>query len=148
MKNLEIAKLFERTAEVLAVLGENSFRVLAYKKIARVLEELPNDVTKLAASKELETIAGIGKSSAEKIGEYLRTGRISEFDDVLAQIPVGVMEMIRIPSVGPKTAAILWHEGGVTTIEDLKARIEAGTLTGIGDWGRRSCRRSRRIWFI
>jgi DNA polymerase (family X) len=135
LKNLEIAKLFERTAEVMAVLGENSFRVLAYKKIARVLEDLPHDVVKLAASEELESVPGIGKSSAEKIKEYLRTGRIEEFDDVLAQIPVGVMEMIKIPSVGPKTAAILWHEGGVTTIEGLKAAIDAGTLTEIKGLG-------------
>ena len=135
MKNLEIAKLFERTAEVMAVLGENSFRVLAYKKIARALEDLPHDVVKLAASEELESVPGIGKSSAEKIKEYLRTGRIEEFDDVLAQIPVGVMEMIKIPSVGPKTAAILWHEGGVTTIEGLKAAIDAGTLTEIKGLG-------------
>jgi DNA polymerase (family 10) len=135
VKNLEIAKLFERTAEVLAVLGENSFRVLAYKKIARVLEELPHDVVKLAADHELENLPGIGKSSAEKIHEYLRTSRIAEFDDLLAQIPVGVMEMIKIPSVGPKTAAILWHEGNVTTIDALKAAIDAGTLTHIKGLG-------------
>lgn len=135
MKNLEIAKLFERTAEVLSVLGENSFRILAYKKIARVLEDLPHDVVKLAAAGELESVPGIGKGSSEKIDEYLRTGRISEFDDVLAQIPVGVMEMIKIPSLGPKTAAIIWHEGNVTTIEDLKAAIDAGTLTSIKGLG-------------
>ncbi|MGN6368437.1 MAG: DNA polymerase/3'-5' exonuclease PolX [Phycisphaerae bacterium] len=135
MKNLEIAKIFERTAEVLAVLEENAFRVLAYKKIARVLEDLPNDVAKLAEANELESIPGIGKSSAEKIKEYLRTGRISEFDDILAQIPVGVMEMIRIPSVGPKTAAVLWHQGGVTTIEDLKTKLDAGTLVGLPGLG-------------
>ncbi|HUO07499.1 MAG TPA: DNA polymerase/3'-5' exonuclease PolX [Phycisphaerae bacterium] len=131
MKNLEIAKLFERTAEVLAVLEENAFRVLAYKKIARVLEELPTDVAQLAEADELENIPGIGKSSAEKIKEYLRTGRISEFDDILAQIPAGVLEIMRIPSVGPKTAALLWHDAGITTVADLVARIDAGTITGI-----------------
>jgi DNA polymerase (family X) len=143
MKNLEIAKLFERTAEVLAVLEENAFRVLAYKKIARVLEENPNDVAKLAEADELESIPGIGKSSAEKIKEYLRTGRISEFDDILAQIPVGVMEMIRIPSVGPKTAALLWHQAGITTVEDLKTRIDAGTITGIKGIGDKKLQKIR-----
>ncbi len=135
MKNLEIAKLFERTAEAFSVLGENSFKILAYRKIARVLEELPQDVAKLAAEKQLDSIPGIGKSSAEKIEEYLRTEHIAEFDEIASQIPAGVMEMMRIPTLGPKTAALLWHEGGVTTVADLKASIDAGTLTGIPGLG-------------
>jgi DNA polymerase (family X) len=131
MKNLEIAKIFERTADVLALLDENAFRVLAYRKIARTLEELPQAVEKLAESGELESVPGIGKSSAERIEEYLRTGKIAEFDDLLAQIPPGVLEILRIPSVGPKTAMLLWREGGVTTVEMLKARIESKSLLDI-----------------
>jgi DNA polymerase (family 10) len=134
MKNLEIAKIFERMADVLALLEENSFRILAYKKISRVLEELPEAVEKLAEQGKLETVPGIGKSSAERIEEYLRTGKIGEFEELLGRVPAGVLQMIKIPSVGPKTAALLWHEGGVTSVEDLKARIEsevAGKATGL-----------------
>ncbi len=131
MKNLEIAKLFERTADVLALLEENAFKVLAFKKIARVLEDLPTDVATLAEANELDAIPGIGKSSAEKIKEYLLTDRIAEFDDIFAQVPTGVLEIMRIPTVGPKTAALLWHEAGITTVEGLKTGIDAGTITGI-----------------
>src|ERR1035437_5455476 len=128
MKNLELAKIFEQTADVLALLEENAFKIIAYRKIARVLEEMPEDVEKVAAAGKLDEIPGIGKSSAEKIAEYLRMGKIAEFDDLRSQIPEGVLQMFKIPSVGPKTAALLWREGGVSTVEDLKSRIEAGTL--------------------
>src|SRR5215813_12730865 len=107
MKNLEIAKQFERAADVLALLDGNSFRILALRKIARALEELPQAVEKLAESNELESVPGIGKSSAERIKEYLRTGHIAEFDDMCAEVPTGVLQIMHIPSVGPKTAALL-----------------------------------------
>ena len=128
MKNLELAKLFEHAAEVLALLEENAFKIIAYRKIARVLEELPDDIEKLAAANKLETIPGIGKSSADHILEYLRSGQIAEFEDLFSQIPAGVLQMMKIPTLGPKTASILWREGGITSIEQLKAGIDAGTL--------------------
>jgi DNA polymerase (family 10) len=135
MKNIEIAKLFERAADILALLEENTFKILAYRKIARVLEELPSDVEKLAAAGELDKVAGIGKSSAERIAEYLRTGKIADFDDLLAQVPPGVLQMTKIPSLGPKTAVLLWREGGITTIEDLKTKIDDGSLTSLKGLG-------------
>jgi len=131
MKNAEIAKLFDRTADVMAVLGVNSFKILAYRKIVRTLEELPQDIEVLAASKELENVPGIGESSAEKIREYLRTGHISEFEEVWKEIPAGVMDIMKIPSVGPKTAALLWQEGGITSVAELKAKLDAPNLAGL-----------------
>lgn len=137
MKNLEIAQLYERTADILAVIGEeNPFRLLAYRKVARVLTDLPQNVESLLQSGEIENVPGIGESTIKKIREYLSTGKIAEFDDIAAQIPAGVVKMIQIPSVGPKTASLLWHEGGVTTVEDLLAKIESGALKnikGLGD---------------
>jgi DNA polymerase (family 10) len=136
MKNLEVAKLFERAADILALLEENTFKILAYRKIARVLEDLPADIEKLAAAGELGSVPGIGKSSADRIKEYLATGRISDFEDLLSQVPAGVLQMTKIQSLGPKTAVLLWREGGITTIEDLKVKIDDGSLThlkGLGE---------------
>ena len=136
MKNLELAKLFERVADVLALLDENAFKIIAYRKIARVLEELPEAVEKVAEEGGLEKIAGIGKGSAEKIREYLRAGKVAEFEEVMAKVPAGVLEMIRIPSLGPKTAALLWKEAGITTVAELKQKIEAKALLeikGVGE---------------
>lgn len=137
MNNLELAKIFERTADVLLIKGENSFRVLAHRKVARVLEELPQDVAELARTDALEAVPGIGEHSAARIREYLRTGTISDFTDLWAQVPAGVMDMIGIPSLGPKTAALLWQEAGITSIAQLKEKIEAGTLRDIPGLGER-----------
>ncbi|HVX84317.1 MAG TPA: DNA polymerase/3'-5' exonuclease PolX [Phycisphaerae bacterium] len=142
MKNLEIASLFQRTADVLALLDGDSFRILAYRKIARVLSELPHAVEKLSP-KELQSLPGIGKSSAQRIAEYLSTGKIAEFEDTLAQVPAGVLEMTHIPSLGPKTAALLWKDAGITTIDDLKARIDNGTLLHLPGLGEKKLKKIR-----
>ncbi len=142
MKNLEIASLFERTADVLALLGGDSFRILAYRKIARVLSEIPHAVEKLTP-KEVQALPGIGKSSALRIAEYLSTGKIAEFEDTLSQVPAGVLAMTHIPSLGPKTAALLWKEAGVTTIEDLKAKIDSGALLDLPGLGEKKLKKIR-----
>ncbi len=134
MKNLEVAKLFERMADILALLEENAFKVIAFRKIARVIEELPQALEAVAEAgeKELEKLPGIGKSSAEKIKEYLRTGKVAEFEELATQVPAGVLEMMRIPTLGPKTAALLWREGGIKAVAELKSKIEDGTLLKMG----------------
>src|SRR6266496_2553794 len=126
MKNQEIAQLFERTADILALLDENAFRVMALRKVARAIEEMPQAVETVAADGTLENTPGIGKSSAQRIQEYLKTGKIAEFEETAAQVPAGVLEIMRIPTVGPKTAALLWKEGNVTSLEKLQAEIELG----------------------
>src|SRR4051812_348057 len=126
MKNQELAKLFERTADILALLDENSFRIIALRKIARTLDELPTDVVTLSAEGKLAEVQGIGKSSVDRINEYLRTGKIAEFEDLITQVPAGVLDVMRVPTVGPKTAALLWHEGGITSTDALLKEIELG----------------------
>ena len=136
MKNAPLAELFHRTADVLAIQGENSFRILAYRKIARTLEDLPHDIATLAASEDLDNTPGIGESSAAKIREYLKTGHIAEFEELWSEIPPGVMDMMKIPSVGPKTAALLWHEGNITSVPQLLESIDKKTvpeIKGIGE---------------
>jgi DNA polymerase (family X) len=134
MKNQEIAQLFERTADILALLDENAFRVIALRKVARTIEEMPQAIESVAAEGEgggLENIPGIGKSSATRIHEYLRTGKIAEFEEIAAQVPAGVLQIMRIPTVGPKTAALLWKEGNVTSVEKLKAEIDLGDKSAL-----------------
>jgi DNA polymerase (family X) len=134
MKNQEIAQAFERAANILALLDENTFRVLALRKVARALDEMAAPIEQLAAEggeKGLEAVPGIGESSAERIAEYLRTGRIAEFDDIASQVPVGVLEIMKIPTVGPKTAALLWREGGIKTVEALLKEIDLGEKSAL-----------------
>ena len=81
------------------------------------------------------------KARRRKSPNICGSGAIAEFVDQAAQIPLGVLEMIKISSVGPKTAAVLWREGGVTTVEDLKARIEAGTLKDLPGMGEKKMKK-------
>lgn len=134
-KNADIAKEFSRGADLMALLDENPFRVLATRKVARALEDLAESVELAAREHRLEAIAGIGKSSAEKIAEYLRTGHIAEFEILAGQVPSGVLEMLNISSVGVKTAYLLWKEAGITDIPSLQKALDAGTITGIKGFG-------------
>ncbi len=127
-RNREIAALFNQAADVLALLEENAFRVLGMRKVGRVLEELPEDAAVLATSGRLEETPGIGRHSAERIREYLRTGHICEFERWASQVPAGVLQMMAISSVGVKTAHLLWKEGGITSIEALQKALQTDTL--------------------
>ncbi len=127
-RNQDLAGLFSRAADVMALLEENSFRVLGTRKVARLIEDLPEDVEILQTQGRLEQTPGIGKSTVDKISEYLRTGRISEFEELTARVPVGVLEMLAISSVGVKTAHQLWKEAGITTVAELKQRLTEGTM--------------------
>lgn len=135
--NTDLAQLFEQNADVLAILGENSFRVLATRKVARLLQDCPRDIEELARTDELDNMPGIGTHSAEKIREYLRTGHISEFQEVAGQVPPGVLAMINISGIGVKTAALFWREAGITTIEDLRRRLDDGSLLNLPGMGAR-----------
>lgn len=134
-KNADLAALFNRAADVMALLDENQFRVLATRKVARAIEDMAEPIEAVAAEGRLESIAGIGKSSAEKIEEYLRTGHIAEFDALTKQVPSGVLDMLNIPTVGVKTAYLLWKEAGIADIPSLKKALDAGTIAGIKGFG-------------
>jgi DNA polymerase (family X) len=142
-KNKELSELFNKAADVMALLDENGFRVLATRKVSRVLDELGEDVAALAESGKLEEISGIGKHSAEKIREYLRTGHITEFEQLAAQVPAGVLELISVPTIGVKTAYALWKQANITSLDELKTRLAAGTIPRIEGLGEKKFARIR-----
>jgi DNA polymerase (family 10) len=131
MKSYEIARLFERMADVLELRGENPFRIRAYRRAAQNLETLSEDVETLARADRLDEIPGVGADLAGKIAEYLRTGRIEEIDAALRTVPRGVVELLDVPGIGPKTARQLYERQGVTSLAKLERLAAAGTLRGI-----------------
>lgn len=124
--NQEIAKLFEQIAAALELTDANRFRVNAYARGARVVEDLAADVRTLVeddpaeATKRLSSFDGIGKGLAEKIVEYVETGIMREHQDLLEKVPIGVFELLEIPGIGPKAAKTMWQELGIKSLEDLK----------------------------
>jgi DNA polymerase (family 10) len=131
MKSYEIARLFERMADVLELKGENAFRIRAYRRAAQNLETLSEDVETLAREDRLEEIPGVGGDLAGKITEYLRSGHIKEIDAACRGVPRGVVELLDVPGIGPKTAKQLYEREGVTSLAKLERLAAAGKLRGL-----------------
>src|SRR5215469_1669749 len=97
MKNDEVARFFDRMADLLKIQGENLFRVRAYRRASQSLENLGEDLEAIARDGRLGEIPGIGKDLADKIREILETGRMKDLDARLADIPAGVVELMTVP---------------------------------------------------
>ncbi|MGB4705049.1 MAG: DNA polymerase/3'-5' exonuclease PolX [Candidatus Saccharicenans sp.] len=136
-RNKEIARMFYRIADALEIKGETGFKVVAYQKAARVLEDLTRDVAELAASGKLAEIPGIGKGMAEKIEEYLKTGRIKRYEEVMKEVPEGLLQLLEIPGLGGRTIHQMHRELGVKNLDDLKRVIENGSLEKLRGMGRK-----------
>jgi len=133
----EIAAVFAEMADVMEILGEDRFRVNSYRKVARILGETTEDLAALAAAGELTDLPGVGKGTAERIAELLETGKLAQQDRLRGEIPAGLLELLSVQGLGPKTVAKLWRDGGVTSVDDLtrmladdRAALEA--IEGIG----------------
>ncbi len=126
--NAELARIFTEMAAVLELTGANPFRVNAYARAARVLGELTVDVADLAGHKALVGIEGIGDGTAKKIAQFLDTGTVKEHDDLLDAVPRGLLEVLKIPGLGPKTVRVLWEQGGVTDLASLSRKLDSGEL--------------------
>jgi len=136
MKNKEIAIIFSRIADALEIKGETGFKVIAYRKASRILEDLTEDIEDISKEKRLQEISGIGSGIAKKIEEYLKTGYMKKFDEALSDIPEGLLELLNVQNVGGKTVHLAYKQLGVKSIEDLKRVIDDGSLArlyGLGE---------------
>jgi DNA polymerase (family 10) len=131
VKNKELAIIFSRIADALEIKGESGFKIGAYRRLARTLDEMTKDIAELAAVNQLQDIPGVGSGTAKKIDEYLATGRMKKFDEAIAGVPEGLFELLNIQSLGAKTVHIAYKELGVKNLEDLKRVIDDGSLAGL-----------------
>ena len=131
MKNFAVARQFELMADVLELQGENPFRIRAYRRAAQNLESLSEDVEAVAREDRLEDIPGIGADLAGKIQEYLETGKIKEIAAASKGIPRGVLELMNIPGVGPRTARLLYQRQHIKGVGQLEKLASQGRLRGL-----------------
>ncbi len=131
MKNKLIASIFREIASVLELKGENVFRIRAYERAAGVIENLAEDAETAYRQGRITGLPGIGKDLSAKIGEIVETGALAYHKELLDSVPRGVLELLSIPSVGPKTARLLSEELKITGISDLQKAIEQGRLKGL-----------------
>jgi DNA polymerase (family X) len=135
--NEEVAGLLREYAELTQITGGDQFRARNYEKAARSVRGWGDDISHLDV-KSLRAIPGVGASIAAKIVEYLTTGRIAALDELRAKIPAGVLELTRVPGLGPKRALQLNHDLGIQSVDELAAAVKAGRLEGLAGFGARS----------
>jgi DNA polymerase (family 10) len=134
--NEEVVRILAEIADLLEVVGEEGrFKVEAYRRASRSLESLGEDLRGVAERGELEEIPGVGEAIAEKIREYLKTGHLGYYERLRERVPPGVLEIMRIPGVGPKTARRFLTELQVDDPAKLAQAIAAGRLTGMAGFG-------------
>lgn len=137
MKNKELALIFEKIGDALEFKGENPFKIIAYRKAARILNDLTEDIEVIHRQGTLRDIPGIGEGIAKKIDEYLRTGKMKKYEEVTGDLPDGLLELMEIPSLGPKTLSLAHKKLGVSNLEDLRRVIEDGSLAELPGMGQK-----------
>ena len=139
MKNEFIAVQFELLADLLEIQGANPFRIRAYRNAARTISSTSESLSDLVATEQdLTQFAGIGKDLAKQIEEITTKGQHSALEELRKQIPGGVLDMLRIPGVGPKKVSVFFNELGLKSLEDLKAACEAGRLSKLKGFGKKT----------
>jgi DNA polymerase (family 10) len=134
-RNADVADQFDLLADLLELEGEASFRVLAYRRAATRMRETSGSVAQLALDGRAKELQGIGKTIEEKIVQIVESGEIEALAVRKERIPPEVVLFMRLPGLGPKTAARIWQELGVSTLDDLKVAAESErlrTLVGLG----------------
>ncbi|MEM1013177.1 MAG: DNA polymerase/3'-5' exonuclease PolX [Planctomycetota bacterium] len=137
--NKELAGMFAQMARVLDLKG-GGFRAVSFQKVSRLLDEMSQDVKALhdeGGTKAVEALAGIGKSSAKIIDDFFTTGTSPDHNELLASVQPGVLAMLDIPGMGPKTAQAVWQERDITTINQLSAAIADGSLSDLKGLGKK-----------
>jgi DNA polymerase (family 10) len=129
--NHELSDLFKTMAAVMEIKGESVFKCIAFSKVSRLLKDMTFDIRKAHAEEKLDEIEGIGASSRKIIEEYITTGRSTDADELMASVPAGLIPMMEIPGLGPKTIALFWKERGITSVEELVLAIDQKKLDGL-----------------
>ncbi len=134
----QIAEVLSEIGILLELKGENPFKTRAYANGARALEALNEPLAKVIAEERLGEIKGIGEALQKKIIELAATGRLPYYEELKASTPVGLMEMMQIPGVGPKKVKALYEKLGIKTVAELEAACLAGKIAGLEGFGEKT----------
>src|SRR3972149_6922889 len=136
VQNAEIAAMFDQTADLLDIKGENQFRVRAYHRAARTIDGLPQSVrSMLADGADLTELPGIGKDLAGKIADIVSTGHFTLLDQLKNKMPGELGDMAALPGLGPKRIKLLYDKLKVRTLDDLRRAIKRGRLHELRGFG-------------
>ncbi len=136
--NTDVADQFDLLADLLELEGAESFRVLAYRRAATRMRETSGSIAQLALDGRAKELQGIGKTIEEKIVQIVEQGEIEALTKRRSTVPPEVVQFMRLPGLGPKTAARIWRELGISTLDELKAAAEAERLRALPGLGAKS----------
>jgi DNA polymerase (family X) len=134
-RNQDLAEQFELLADLLELDGADAFRLSAYRRAADRIRESSASVARLALDGRATQISGIGGTIQDKIAEYVETGDLRAIAKLRDRVPIGLVQMMKVPGLGPKTARRLWQELGIEDVEALRAAAEAQQLRAISGLG-------------
>lgn len=139
MENVEIAQILNEVADLLEIQQTNPFRIRAYRNATRTIATHAVPMRKLIEQgTDLTDLPSIGKGMAENIQELVETGRLAILDELSDEIPEGLIDLMRLPGLGPKKARKLWDELGVESIEDLEAVANEGRVAELDGFGKKT----------
>ena len=134
--NDKLADIFQEMADILEIKGGDRFRINAFAKASRVIGDLTDDIEDIGPdAKKLTALDGIGKGTAERIIQFLEDGKIDDHEDLKASIPEGLLPLLSISGLGPKTIALMWNEAGIESLDDLKEKLKGDELTKLPRMG-------------
>ena len=137
--NEQIAELFENMGSLLEMKGDTIFKIRAYQRAARTIEQLSSPLTQAVENGEdLTKIPGVGKAISEKIAEFIGTGQVAAYQRLLEELPPGVLDLKDIPGIGPKTAVAIGVELGISTVEGVAEAAADGRLAGLPRMGQKA----------
>ncbi len=136
--NNDLADIFDRIAGLLEIKGEVVFKIRAYQKAAESLRTLGEDINRVAAEGRLDDIPGVGKAISEKIAELLETGRLGFLEKLEAEVPPSLLQLLRVPDLGPRKVKLFWEQLGVIDLAGLEAAANEGKLRSLPGMGEKS----------
>tara|TARA_B100000809_G_scaffold175783_1_gene173145 strand:- start:5878 stop:7659 length:1782 start_codon:yes stop_codon:yes gene_type:complete len=137
--NEQIAELFENMGSLLEMKGDTIFKIRAYQRAARTIEQLSSPLAQAVQNGEdLTKIPGVGKAISEKIAEFIGTGQVAAYQRLLEELPPGVLDLKDIPGIGPKTAVAIGVELGISTVEGVAEAAADGRLAGLPRMGQKA----------
>src|SRR3974377_872146 len=145
MDNVTMACLLKETADLMEIDGADSFRVRSYRNAADAIEQTTADLVAASAdAAQLLAVPGIGKSMAANIQAIVSTGSLPLRDQLLTKYGAGLLELLKLPGMGPKTVALLWDAGKIGNIDPLAEAIDAGRLKGLPRMGEKQIEKIRK----
>jgi len=146
-KNKVLSEMFSRLADALDFLGENPFKIGAYRKAARVLEDYPRDIEEVyreGGFLALREIPGIGERIGKKVVEFLETGKMRKYEEVMGKVPQELIRLLDVQGIGPRTLKLAYDHLGVRRVEDFKRVLDDGSLASLPGMGEKKIENIKR----